>query len=133
MLVACGDSQSLDDHLGSMVSWDGSSWQLEHGSAHASYDGWHQRFTGIDFRGEPIAWVNRDFNVRSSHPLRWNGHEWIAGDPATEGLPITYDDWSMAVDPVRDVIVLFGGRDTSQFSSPPTDELWTFDGASWTR
>jgi hypothetical protein len=61
----------------------------------------------------------------------WDGTAWTAQNPghapsARHGAAMTYD-------PIRRVVVLFGGYDTSSGSMRELNDLWTWNGNDWTK
>lgn len=120
------------DEMGPGETWefDGSSWSqvstegpvYPTGPALA-YDS--QRQVTMMFGGrEPD-----DFNTESDKTYEWNGTFWIlrfvSGPPARHHASLAYD-------PVRHRMVLFGGA-TGQFSSRSLfkGDTWEFDGTAW--
>ncbi|MBK8978787.1 MAG: hypothetical protein IPM29_23045 [Planctomycetes bacterium] len=57
----------------------------------------------------------------------WNGRQWLARIPVAAPSPRA--DHAMAVDPLRQRIVLFGGSDTNG----DLDDTWEWDGTTWSQ
>ncbi len=55
----------------------------------------------------------------------WNGIDWTQISPAVEPSPRSRA--AMAYDPMREVIVMYGGADNGS----PLGDTWEFDGAEW--
>jgi hypothetical protein len=55
----------------------------------------------------------------------WNGERW--SERATPASPSPRFDTSMAYDPARQVVVLFGGRD----NNTSFGDTWQFNGRTW--
>jgi len=64
----------------------------------------------------------------SNDTWTWDGTTWTKQQPATSPPPRA--GAKMAFDPVRRVVVLFGGNDAD---GDPLRDTWTWDGHSWTK
>ena len=93
-----------------------------------------QRLGGVGFgvlaydlaRGQAVLFGAPAADGRSTWLL--TGDHWqpaVVVDPQRDGAPEPRDENAMAYDPRRGRVVTFGG------SRPPRDDLWEFDGFSW--
>ncbi len=107
---------------GTTWRWDGSTWvqapvpalSSVYGAALAT-DAAHHRVVLLASGGTSWMWT-------------WDGSAWTQATPTTVP-PIRYSAM-MTWDPVRQVIVLFGGFD---LSGNALNDTWTWDGTTWTQ
>ncbi len=63
----------------------------------------------------------------SSQTWQWDGSDWTLLSPST--VPPARFFTSMAYDPIRDRVVMFGGRSSTNVL---LNDTWTWDGTDWT-
>lgn len=77
------------------------------------------RFGGVDGKGKASdeTWV-------------WNGQTWAEVKPKSSPSPRSQA--AMVWDPVGQRVLLFGGRNSAKNDSDVLDDLWAWDGSTWT-
>jgi hypothetical protein len=117
------------DFTGGMTrtwTWSGTDWQQQHPvhqpsgySASGAYDA---------KRGVVVALIG-------DQTWTWNGSDWAQQHPAQS--PVARYFASAAYDPVVGKVMLFGGKLYGMTNGPYTEfvnnELWGWDGTTWTR
>lgn len=125
-----GDDFSVE--FGDTWEWNGAVWlrrsssgptpRYGHALAYDARRGVTVLFGGVAFDGI------QETSVRDT--WEWNGATWTrrstTGPPARFGHVMTYD-------PLRDVTVLFGGRDCANSCCDTLGDTWVWNGLAWTR
>lgn len=118
-------------HLNDTWAWNGQGWtQLQLATAppprvdaSMAYDAARGRlvlFGGVGNTGEALGdtWT-------------WDGHSWTQQHPPLS--PPARGSASMAYDAARQQVVLFGGENTEQRTPTLLNDVWTWDGHTWTQ
>ncbi len=119
------------DVLGDTWTWDGTTWTEQQPTtsppplfgASMAYDAATR--TTVLFGGEMVDTASGGYKP-SGMTWTWDGTNWALQQPTTSPPPLGYS--SMAYDPVRSQIVLFGGVGASL-----SGDTWTWDGTTWTK
>ncbi|MBK8100713.1 MAG: hypothetical protein IPK26_26800 [Planctomycetes bacterium] len=120
--------------LGDLQAWDGLQWQQVHGARGSEFDGANCAFTGFRLGDRTLALGTRDYNDPTAWWLAWNGHGWQqVSTPGSNVLPDGLRASTFVVDPDRQLLLRFGGRDRTGSPPVPYDALWTWDGTTWTQ
>lgn len=134
VLVGFGQGAFPATDLGDLQAWDGSQWQQVHAARGSEFDGANCAFTGFQLGQRTLALGTRDYNTPTAWWLQWNGHGWQqASPPASNVLPDHLRASTFVVDPDRQLLLRFGGRDRSGWPPAWYDALWTWDGTTWTQ
>ena len=109
--------------------WDGVSWS---GLGAATSAPWATSFVDLAYdaaRNELVACVGHVFSPPSTST--WDGVAWTQHAPATSPPPRV--EFSLEYDPIRQRVVLFGGRDRlgPNNSWVYHGDLWEWDGTTW--
>ncbi len=118
-------------------TWDGSNWAQRfplsfpavRGGHAMAYDSARQRVVMFGGTTAGVDATNRPPEVFHGDTWEWDGSNWFERTPLGS-TPGARHEHAMAYDPVARVTYLFGGLDPS---GTPLNDLWVFDGASWTR
>lgn len=112
---------------GQTWEWDGQDWTLlspahqpsRRQSAGFVYDS--TRKVGVLFGGDPHS-----YEAMYSDTWEWNGSDWAIH--LTAHSPGPRSEMSIAYDPERQIVLVYGGVRVAQFA-----ETWAFDGVDWSR
>ncbi|MBL9038257.1 MAG: hypothetical protein JNG84_07085, partial [Archangium sp.] len=111
---------------GETWTWAGSTWHAAASSAQPTLDGFSMAF---DTSSQNVVLVGalQTFSGSVHQTWTWNGARWALEAPATS--PPVRSDGALAYDPVRQKVVLFGGRDPNTVSF--RSDTWEWTGADW--
>jgi hypothetical protein len=112
-------------------AWDGAAWTLrsQSGPAGRQLAGMVSAFSPrrqVMFGGGSTltgAYLNDTWE--------WNGTQWTAG--ASSAAVPQREGPAMAFDPVRNVVVMYGGLGGVPGNSPKIGDTWEYDGTQWTQ
>ncbi len=85
---------------------------------------------------EVVLFGGRDASGLLFDTWTYDGTTWTDRTPAGAGptsQPIARERGAIAFDPARGFVVMYGGlKDTPPFGTPTDDQLWSWDGSTWT-
>lgn len=131
-MVLFGAFNQFGQSLPETWEFDGTDWTQAHPANTPS----PRQGAGMAFdsnRGKVVMFGGRDPNVgqRMADTWEWDGTNWTQMFPSVS--PYARAWHSMAYDPVRDRIELFGGDHIQPFALGDVNDTWEWDGAQWTR
>lgn len=112
---------------GGLWEWDGTVWTQVAAGPGSPWTTLDDALAVYDAARDEIVLVTWQGGV--AHTATWNGTSWNVASQASGPAARTRHD--LTYDPVRQRVVLYGGRDEA--TSPPTyfDHPWEWDGSSW--
>jgi hypothetical protein len=137
--VMVGGANSYGSGSSEVWEWDGAAWHQRHPSKPPSLRlGASMAFDGG--RGKTLLFGGTESSVTctvgcptttslKSDTWTWDGTTWIKLQPSVAPSPRT--GAQMTFDPVRNVVLLFGGQ-TGLSPVTASSETWQWDGTSWT-
>jgi hypothetical protein len=128
-LVLFGGFGAGGTELGDTWVWNGEDW-IERDTTIAPVARHNAVMAYDSSRHEIVLWggSNSDLGVVLNDTWTWDGTSWSLELPARS--PVARSGATMAYDPARDQMVLFGGYDANVAY---TSDTWTWDGSTWTR
>ncbi len=103
-------------------TWDGNNFREEHPAHHPPIGCPNVVFDPA--RGVVVAFV-------AGETWTWNGSDWTQQHPPTAPMPRYFAP--MAYDPALGQVLLFGGKVDARPNTRLNNELWGWDGTTWTR
>ena len=123
------DPDTFEDILTNETwAWDGSTWNLVATTGPSPRYGAEMVFDSV--RGKVVLFGGfHSFGPPLGDTWEWDGNSWTEiVVPGT--LPLPRFNFSMAYDPAREEVILFGGID---INGDENGNTWAFDGATWTQ
>jgi hypothetical protein len=110
--------------------WDGSNWRMLTGASVPTRV-WYTAMTYDAARRQAVRFGGSEDPYR----IAMNGETWLLRGQSWSRAAVTVSppsrtDHAMAYDPIRQRVVLFGGR-ASQNQAAPLGDTWEFDGITW--
>ncbi|MFN2543944.1 MAG: hypothetical protein ABR600_05145 [Actinomycetota bacterium] len=116
--------------LGDTWIWDGGRWTQSAGPGPSARA--YPQMAYDPVRKETVLFGGNDGNgTTSSETWVWNGTAWTMKSPAVS--PPGKIGAAMAWDPVSRQIVMIGGATCVNLACTVTNEVWTWDGSTWSR